>query len=405
MLDPRWIIVLALLELWALWAGHSLLGLACTFSLLCVAGIKLWQRNALRGVSYARHLGCERSQLGEIVTLRATFGNHKLLPLSVLEINDALPRHVELLGSSMRDSETGLACVHIARAMSPYARVTRHLQVRCARRGVHKFGPVRYRAGDFLGMTWQYGGDDTLNELVVLPKIFALELGPVAARQLIGAVRAPKQLLADPLNKLGAREYRTGDALRTVDWRASARRASLMVREIEASATPALQIVLNFSVHAPAGDRVEPDELEFAISLAASLAAFASAHGMAVGLSGNGLANGRLLALPASQAPEQVGRVLELLALANSRPSGPFADLLQSRDRSLQSASTWLVISDRLDARERAALRDTERRGRAVILAWTGSREDLPPLPASVRVLCASYQEGWSLRDALTLAA
>jgi hypothetical protein len=48
-----------------------------------------------------------------------------------------------------------------------------------------------------------------------------------------------------------------------------------MVREVEPSATRALQIVLNFQIRWPAADRVEPDELEFAISVAASVADYA----------------------------------------------------------------------------------------------------------------------------------
>jgi hypothetical protein len=41
MLDPRWLSVLLALNVWALWADHALLGLTCTFSLLCAAAVTL----------------------------------------------------------------------------------------------------------------------------------------------------------------------------------------------------------------------------------------------------------------------------------------------------------------------------------------------------------------------------
>jgi uncharacterized protein (DUF58 family) len=399
MRDPRWLIALSLLDVWALWLGHELLAFACTFGLLCALTVSYWLRFGLSGVSYQRALGRERAQLGETVTLTATFGNHKLLPLSALEIYDALPRHVKLSGGTQRDNDAGLPCLYIARAMLPYTRITRHLHVRCERRGVFQFGPVRYQAGDFLGVARQHGGDNTQHELLVLPKIFKLDLGALASRQLLGR-QAAQNHLPDPLRKLGAREYRSGDPLRTIDWRATARRSSLMVREIEPSSSPALQIILSFRIHAHSADWVEPDELEFAISLAASIAAYASARGMAVGLSGNGLAQGKPLALPASRAPQQLSRVLELLAHAASRPTGPLAALLQARELSRERTSTWLVIADQLDASEQALLRDAQRRGRAVVVLLTGRAQPMSP----VRVLRAPYREGWAVRDAITLA-
>jgi hypothetical protein len=84
-------------------------------------------------VSYIRELSRERAQQGEVVSLRATFCNHKWLPLSLLEVHDALPRHVTLTGGVLRDDESGLPGLYIARAMPLFARITRHLEVRCVK--------------------------------------------------------------------------------------------------------------------------------------------------------------------------------------------------------------------------------------------------------------------------------
>jgi uncharacterized protein (DUF58 family) len=399
MLDPRWLAALCLLDVWAIAAGHELLAFVCTFSLLCAGAVGRSQRHVLSGVSYERALSRERAQIGELVTLSASFGNHKLLPISALEIYDSLPRHVTLDGAAQRHDEAGKPCMYIARAMLPFTRVTRHMRVRCERRGVHQFGPVRYQAGDFLGIVRQHGGDNVQHELLVLPKIFKLDLGAFASRQLTG-MRAAHHLLADPLRKLGTREYRSGDALRTIDWRATARRSSLMVRELEPSSSPALQIILSFCIHTESVDRVEPDELEFGISLAASVAAYASARGMAIGLCGNGTFQGKPLTLPPSQAPEQVARLLELLARVSSRVNRPLTSLLQERALTGQRASTWLIIADQLEPQEEALVREAERRGRAVVVLLTGKQHTR----SSVRALHVPYEKGWALRDALTLA-
>ena len=122
MRDPRWLIALSLLDVWAVWRGHELLALACTFSLLCALAITYWQRYGLSGVSYQRALGRERAQLGETVTLTATFGNHKLLPLSALEDlrHTAAPREAERRNAARQRSWLAVP-VHRARDAAVHA--------------------------------------------------------------------------------------------------------------------------------------------------------------------------------------------------------------------------------------------------------------------------------------------
>jgi hypothetical protein len=102
-------------------------------------------------VSYRRRLGAEQAQFGELIELAVEFENLKLLPLAALQVEDQMPRHLTVEGGSILTGRNGLPQLCIARAMLPYERVVRRLQVRCTRRGNHQFGPARWHAEDYLG--------------------------------------------------------------------------------------------------------------------------------------------------------------------------------------------------------------------------------------------------------------
>jgi uncharacterized protein (DUF58 family) len=405
MRDPRWLGVLAFTAASALWSGQPLLALCATFGLSIALMITLARRYCLEGVAYRRALAHDRAHCGDSIELRVEISNLKLMPLAALEIEDQLPRHLSVTGGTVRATRAELLpCLYILRSMLPYERVTRHLQVHCERRGVHVFGPARWWSGDPLGAASRHHAALETDVLLVLPKVFPLSLDRLASQLLVGPDLARRRMFPDPLRAVGSRDYVSGDPLRSVDWRATARRGALMVRELEPSTAPAVQIILDFGVHAPSGDWVEPDELELAISVAASLAAHATRRGWLTGLRGNAISAGAPLALAPSSAPGQLSRALEALARAGSRPSHPLSQLLQECARDAHERAAWIVVTTQVDERARALLESLRRRGHALLLVLivpSGHVLSLGKLP----VRRVTYEKGWVKRDALVLAA
>ena len=402
MLDRRWLVLVGLLDIWAWRTQQSLLATAASYSLLLALLMFGMRRVALRGVSYQRTLAHDRASCGDEVELSVQWSNDKLWPLAYLEIEDPLPRHVTVSGGQVRLAESSLLpSLFVHRAMLPYERVTQRLRVRCDRRGVHTFGPAQCRSGDFLSEPTEHRGLSEVQELLVLPKIFPLIIREDPASPVLGPLRARRAFMPDPLRVVGTRDYRSGDPLRSVDFRASARRGSLMVRELEPSATPGLQIVLDFQVPSPRADPVEPDELELAISVSASLAAHASRAGWAFGLRGNGFCQGAPLQVAASAAPAQLTNVLEALARARSRPSAPLASWLDHQPpRDFTQLGAAAIVTFQLQPALIASLLRLRRCGVHVFVILIGAQADAEGL--SVRRV--AYEEGWAQREALVLA-
>lgn len=405
MLDFRWLLALSSLSVWATWHAHELLAQCAALGLMVSLTLVVGRRFALSGVSYRRRLGAEQTQFGDVVELSIELENLKLLPLAALHVEDQLPRHLKVEGGTVLAGRIdGLPQLCTARAMLPYERVIRRLQICCTRRGHHQFGPARWEAEDHLGWRSSHRTGAETQHLLVLPKLFAVSMERAVADRLSGRTAAQRQLVTDPLRTLGARDYVSGDPMRLVDWRATARRGALMVRQLEPSTTPTVQLVLDFRVLDPRGDRYEPDELEFAISVAASVSAYGAARKWRLGLTANGLSDGVPIVVPPSSAPAQLEAMLSVLARASSAPSGALSGLLAQRRAQRHERSAVLVITYDLDEEVAELLQTMHGRGHAVAVIYLGPAERELDL-GGITVLRAAYDEAWAERDELVLSA
>jgi uncharacterized protein (DUF58 family) len=94
----------------------------------------------------------------------------------------------------------------------------------------------------------------------------------------------------------GLREYRTGESMRFIDWKHSARKGELIAREMTQPAAPRLMILLALQVPQQHADDPAPATLqERAIALAGSLIDHLHARGFRVGLTVTGVAGPTLL--------------------------------------------------------------------------------------------------------------
>src|SRR5581483_685881 len=225
-------------------------------------------------------------------------------------------------GQKVEDRISFPAYIKSLLRMLPYGQIVRHYSVDCRYRGAFEFGPASVESGDLLGYATRTLTYPRTEQLLVYPKLFELDVSQPRSVRMVGPKSADRVILTDPSRTIGVRDYRSGDPLRHLEWRATARTGELMVRLFEPTTDPAVAIFLNSEVPVPDWDFYDPPELEFCISLAASLAKWLLDRGHPVGLFGNGEPSGsNAVRLPVSRHPEQMRRVLETLALAT--PFGP----------------------------------------------------------------------------------
>jgi uncharacterized protein (DUF58 family) len=399
-----WVAAAGLVRAGIGWGVHAtLLALAGTLGAMTALTLWVWQRQCLTGVTYRRTLRQHRATFGEEVPLDIEVVNDKVLPLTWLHVEDDIPRDLTIHGGTIVLDRSGPHQeLHYLVPMLPFQRVRRTLTVVCDRRGEHVFGPARIRSGDPIGLHQRFASMRDDERLLIYPKLFRLGTLPVASRVPLGDDRAALALVGDPSRTAGVREYREGDPLRHIDWRATARGASLLVRVFEPTA--ALRVAVFLDMRTPVGSGgVGLDVLEFTVAVGASVVADLSGRGVATGLYCSGSVQGRTVVREPSSSPTALPAMLELLARASPYGPSSMAQLLAGEGARLRRGASVVVVAADFSEATMVALAGLRRR-LPVTAVWVATDHGRPPPAGLVDVRReVRYADGWKHADVVDL--
>jgi uncharacterized protein (DUF58 family) len=212
-------------------------------------------------------------------------------------------------------------------------------------RGRHSFAPVRLAIADPFGLARAALALEEQQALVVYPRLVELErlffdggAGPEHGRRLL--LRRP---VGFELHSV--RDYQQGESLRRVHWPSTARRGSLMVKELEDSPRDEVAVLLDGDPAAVAGS--SPDSsFDMAVRVAGSILLAQVRRGRRCALVLN--TAGRDVQVVSSDGPEWQ-RALELLAAAEPDARAPAAMLLQSGDGPAARSLELVVVTSRIE--------------------------------------------------------
>jgi len=386
------------------WARSVLLAASGTIGVVAVLLLWVWQRECLTNVNYVRTLSHDRAMFSEEITLTIEVVNDKLLPLTWLHVEDVVPQGLPIRGGAIEDDASRRGAVlHLFLAMLPFARVRRRLFIACERRGSYTFGPARLESGDPIGYVRHSARLEGVASLLVYPKVFALEPPGIVSRMLFGNERSRATLVGDPSRVAGVREYRAGDPLRHVDWRATARSATLLVRVHEPTTAPRVAVFVDLRV--PRARGLSPPDLdEFTVAVAASVVSDLAGRGVPVGLYTTGMVDGRAIAYPPTASPSALPDMLELLARLSVFGAVTLAELLAAEGGRSRAGTSLVVVAAHFPEPTVAAIAGLRRR-LPVTAIWVGNDAGAPPPAGTVDAREeVAYVEDWKHRATLELA-
>jgi uncharacterized protein (DUF58 family) len=184
---------------------------------------------------------------------------------------------------------------------------TYHIQSH--RRGYYQLGPMHLSTSDLFGFLPDQVGTIGAEYITIYPRIIPLTQLGLPSRLPFGTIASRQRLFADPARPMGIRDYRSGDSLRQINWKASAHTRQLMVKTFEPAISLETAVLLNLHTN----DYVRKTRsyaAEWAIEIAASLAAHLIDRRQPVGLLTTGVDPLQLFTEDESAFEKESGRLL-----------------------------------------------------------------------------------------------
>lgn len=297
-----------------------------------------------------------RARAGEAVAIHLAVTNQSLLRTGALMLEDQLPQQ---LSGTARFVVPGLA-----------GREARTISYRMPAlpRGRYRAGPLRIRLTDPFRMIDVTRSFTATTEFLVTPVIDALPSVEPPRSYDIGDNAGSHSIGTHGADDASTREYRTGDDLRKIHWRSSARTGALMVRQEERPWQGQTTLLLDTRscahIVGPEPDERGPTDarrlssLEWAISAAASIGTHLMIAGRDVGLIDD-------LGTPERLHLGQSGRLADHLAEIRPAQVGDLASVA-GLARSAARNSALVAVLGLLDPTSLRVLADAHPRGAAI---------------------------------------
>lgn len=296
------------------------------------------------------------------------------------------------------------------------------------RRGLFRVGPAVLESSGPFGLIRRFMVDSKVEFITVLPKVVPIGKGLAQGQRPIHQVPRRRSIFEDPSRFMGMRDYRPGDSMRRIHWRATARSGKMQVKLFEPSVLTGVLMAVDMGLGSYPYTRANKDKkdnidkiMELTITAAASLGQYVLSGDQAVGLISNGTDAAELFPDDWSggtfhrleQALDQVSshtktaayqpvelspakgwwqqeRLLTALARLTVSSSIELPDLLMTEIPRLPRQMVLMVITPRLDAALTSTVESLKRSGIETGIIWTRLPDDeggpQVPLPQNVPI-------------------
>lgn len=384
--------------------------------LLIVVAAFIWALYSIQSFRLEREVMTPRAQVGSLAEERVTAISTGRLPKLWIELVD---------GGDMPGHPVG----RVLSSIAPRVRYSWDVRTLCRLRGRFRLGPITASSGDPFGLfVFQRTLANTERTIVVYPLTLDLPVFAPSVGNLRGGDTRFQRTHFVTTNVSGTRDYEPGDSFNRMHWRSTARYDRLIVKEFELDPTADVWILLDLErgIHAGAWweqawyerdldelwmeDRVAqlaPNTEEYAVTCAATIAKYYLDRQRAVGLVASN--NEHAYAQP-DRGERQLTRLLEMLAVAESNGSEPFAALIARETATINRSNTMVLITPSPEPEWVNYAQDLRRRGYHIIAVLLdgssfGMGVDFGPVSAELAaggIVTYTVRQGDDLRALLS---
>lgn len=329
------------------------------------------RENNLHNITYSREFTEKGVYAGDEVELIETVVNNGFFPLLAVDIEAYLYNELRLQGFEPPKKD-GMQYFISRFNLWPYMRIRRRHKLTCLKRGHYRLqsAVVRKKLGEEVF--------ECPAEIYVYPKPFEIDPALPAVSMMQGEERALRQLFADPFSISGVRDYRFGDPVSQINFKASAktwlgsRRSAtpLMVNDRDFCAARRLAVFMDYHLERDCG--IDGEEYERLTELALSYSAYIIRNAVYGGYSVGFFANckrqdGSMIErFPLAGGEAHMLDIFRTMASMRAADGGSFAALLDELIESGENSAEILIFVLCQTPETDARAFELERRGNGV---------------------------------------
>ena len=206
---------------------------------------KIYQRKWADNLKTEAYFKVNEVYAGDSAELTETIENAKAIPLPMVKMKLQLSRKLlfsEKDNSSVSDFFNRTDIYNIG----PGQRVKRTIHFTCPERGYFDFNNVDVIGSDLFFTREFLKSVRTSSYLYVYPKPYDPKIMDPILNRISGEVLTKNNIIEDPFEYKGIREYQTYDSLKNVNWKAFAKSEELMVNMHDHTARRTVRVFINF---------------------------------------------------------------------------------------------------------------------------------------------------------------
>ena len=328
-----------------------------------------YAKACLKNVDVKLSISAATATEGDELYLTEVITNEKWLPLPWLAVKFQVDRELEFADTSaaaVSDMYYRNDLFHILM----YQKITRRLKFTCSRRGYYAIRGLEITGWDVLMERKYIKHFECNTRLTVYPGSLDIAETDEICTRVHGHLRAKYPIYQDPFSFGGIRDYSPSDPLRSVNFKASARSADLMVNIREHENARRVVLLLDIERHiAWYNEALE----ERAVKIIASLAERLTSRGVPLAFITNGISivTGSPTRMEEGRGAFHMHAILEALAHVDISAANvlPFDGVIDEMTRERNIEPEYWLISAYFDKNVSVALRClTESGARAVWL-------------------------------------
>lgn len=183
---------------------------------------------------------------GDMSCLKEEIVNDKRMPLPAVEVRLSMSRNLLFMGEAKENTNvTDLSYKRDIFSLFLRQKVIRTLPFVCKKRGFYQIRQAEVVGSDFFFEKEFYLTVPQQTQMYVYPAQIDVRRIELICQAVSGMVLVQNHLYPDPFEFAGIREYRPGDPMRQINWKASARSEDMMVNQYDSTTNIQATVILD----------------------------------------------------------------------------------------------------------------------------------------------------------------